>query len=278
MTVSISDISVDLRDLATQVGLRAAELVHFRRGEGVRVAYSKTAITDIVTQVDRDSEELVRSLLTAARPDDGFIGEEFDPTPSRSGISWVVDPIDGTVNFLYGRAPYAISIAAIAGDARGEWEPLAAAVINVPDRHVYSSARGHGAYRDGVRLTAGSTTDIAVSLVSTGFSYHSTTRTRQIRVIEKLIEEVRDIRCLGCASLELCAVASGAVDLYFERGLKPWDYSAGTLIAREAGAVVKGWSSSRPAESFTIAGNPELVGALQPRIQEWMTLEQLQPS
>jgi myo-inositol-1(or 4)-monophosphatase len=278
MTIAIPDIAIELRELATEAGSRAAELVRKGRSAGVSVAYSKTAITDIVTQVDRDSEQFLRALLESRRPDDGFVGEEFDPKPSRSGISWVVDPIDGTVNFLYGRAPYAISIAAIAGDPKGEWEPLAAAVINVPDQHVYSAARGHGAYRDGVRLAAGSTTDLAVTLVATGFSYLPPTRVKQVRVLERLMAEVRDIRCPGCASLELCAVAEGAVDAYYERGLKPWDYAAGTLIAREAGAVVRGWSDSRPAESFMIAGNLRLIDALQPKIQAWMTAEGLQPA
>ncbi|MDX3929530.1 MAG: inositol monophosphatase family protein [Shinella sp.] len=269
---------VELRDIAVNAALRAAELIRFRRGEGVDVAYSKSTPTDIVTAVDREAEGLIRSLMASVRPNDGFIGEEFDPSPSRSGISWVVDPIDGTVNFLYGLAPYAVSIAAITGDPDDHWEPLAGAVVNVTDQRVFSAAAGHGAYCDGRRLAVGKTSDLAASLLATGFSYAASDRAKQTRVIGRLIEDVRDIRRIGCASLEICAVAAGAIDAYFDRGLKPWDYSAATLIAREAGATVRGWSSEQPNEALTVAGNAHLVETLQPKIQKWMEEEGLEPS
>lgn len=277
MTTFQQDLAIELRDLAVATAIRAGELARYRRGEGVSVAYSKSAITDIVTEADRETERLVRSLITTARPDDGFIGEEFEPMPSKSGISWVVDPIDGTVNFLYGLAPYAVSIAAIEGDPAGKWEPLAAAVINITENRCFSAARGHGAYYDGRRLTVGATTELEVALVATGYSYLPATRAKQNRVIGQLLEEIRDIRRFGCASLDLCAVAAGAVDVYFERGLKPWDYSAGALIAREAGAVVRGWDNDRPGEPLTVAGNPILIDKLYPKIRAAMIAEDLQP-
>ena len=267
---------LELRDIAVNAALRAAELIRFRRGAGVDVAYSKSTATDIVTAVDREAEQLIRSLMASARPDDGFIGEEFEASPSRSGISWVVDPIDGTVNFLYGLAPYAVSIAAIEGDPAGHWQPLAGAVVNVTDQRVYSAAAGSGAYCDGRRLIVGKTSDLAISLLATGFSYAAPDRAKQIKVIGRLIEDVRDIRRIGCASLEICAVAAGAIDAYYDRGLKPWDYSAATLIAREAGAIVRGWNSDQPNEALTVAGNAHLVEALQPKIQEWMEEEGLE--
>ncbi len=271
MTASLDDLPVKLRELAVTIGVRAAGLARFRREEGVDIAYSKSAIADIVTNADRETERLIRDMLAKARPEDGIVGEEFEPSPSRSGINWVVDPIDGTVNYLYGLAPSAVSIAAVRGDPRGDdWSVLAGAVVSLADRQIYSAALGQGAFLDGQRLAAATTTDLPITLVGTGFSYVSETRVRQAGVLVKLLAEVRDIRRMGCASLELCAVAAGKLDLYYERGLKPWDYCAATLVAREAGATVLGRTADQPQEALTIAGNARLVAMLKPKIERWM--------
>lgn len=269
------NINVELRDLALKVGQRAAGFANYKRAAGVSVAYSKSAINDIVTEVDRETEQLVRSLIMQERPDDGFIGEEFEATPSKTGISWVVDPIDGTVNFLYGLAPHTVSIAAVKGDVNGEWEPIAGAIVTIPFADYYYAAAGDGAYRNGCKIVCSQKSDIATSLISTGYSYLPEIRARQHRVIGKLIEKVRDIRRIGCASFDFCAVACGALDLYFERGLKPWDYAAGTLIARESGAIVKGFDSDLPGERLSITGNEALVNVLYPLIKQAMLEENL---
>lgn len=261
---------LELQDIAMSIGRQAADLVRDRRSQGVNVAYSKSAIADIVTEADRETETLIRALLAKARPDDGFCGEEFEPTPTRSGITWVVDPIDGTVNYLYGMSPSAVSIAAVAGDVlTDDWTPLAGAVVDISGRETYSAASGHGAFLNGRRLKTGETSDLRLTLVSTGFCYEPVLRVKQAEIVAKLLGQVRDIRRIGCASLEMCAVAAGRVDFSFEYGLSPWDYAASTLIAREAGAVVASLDGSQPNERLAFAGNPQLVSMLRPMLKQW---------
>lgn len=272
-----TDLAEELRELAVSIGVRAAEVARFRRGDGIDVAYSKTAVADIVTEGDRETERFIRDAVARARTEDGFLGEEFDPVPSKNGITWVVDPIDGTVNYLYGLAPCAVSIAVVQGDPTGEdWTVLAGAVVSVFDRHVYSASPGKGAFLDGVRLQASATVDLPITLACTGLAYLPEVRVKQARVLERLLAEVRDIRRIGCASLELCALAAGQVDFYYDRGLKPWDYMAGTLIAREAGALVRGRGGrEQPSTDLAVGGNARLLEELQPRLERWLADEGL---
>jgi myo-inositol-1(or 4)-monophosphatase len=271
MTYTEHDLE-SIQEFAISLGVRAAELARFRRSGGIEVAYSKSAIADIVTQGDRDTESFIRQELARMRPGDGFVGEESEPTRSSTGITWVVDPIDGTVNYLYGLAPCAVSIAAVTGDVTtDDWQALVGVVVSIFDQQVYSAASGRGAFLDARRVRTSETTEIPVALACTGFDYLPEIRVKQAQVLERLLARVRDIRRVGCASLELCAVASGQIDLYYETGLHPWDYAAATLIAREAGAVVRGrQGSSQPDYSLTIAGNLGLLNALQADIEGWM--------
>lgn len=224
----------ELLDIALGIAQRAGELVKQRRAEGVSVAASKSSPEDIVTFADKESEELIRSLLAEARPNDGFFGEESGAELGTSGLTWVVDPIDGTVNFLYGMPWYAVSVAAVRDGAS-----VAGAVIEPASGRLWSAAVGGGATCDGRRLRVSGASDVSLSLLGTGFSYSAERRVRQVRMVSGLLPRVRDVRRAGSAALDLCAVAAGWVDAYLEHGCNWWDWAAGALIAAEAGAVVR---------------------------------------
>jgi myo-inositol-1(or 4)-monophosphatase len=221
----------ELLDLGCEVALEAADLVRDRRRAGVEVAATKSSPIDIVTEADRASEALIQHRLLDARPGDGFLGEEGGSSGSTSGVTWVVDPIDGTVNFLYGIPHYSVSIAARLHDA-----VVAGVVVNVASGECFTATRGGGSFLDGVRLSVRAVVPLSQRLVATGFNYVTSVRTAQAAAAARMLPEVRDIRRLGSAALDLCAVAAGRVDAYVEEGLHPWDLAAGGLVATEAGA------------------------------------------
>lgn len=239
-------------EVAREIAVAAAAHVRTRRpevfgpgapaaavGAGGESVQTKSTPTDPVTVVDTETEELLRVLLAERRPGDSILGEEGGgATDSVDGVRWVLDPIDGTVNFLYGIPAYAISVA-----AQVDGVSLVGVVVDVARQQVYAAMRGHGAT---VTESDGSTTElvcnpvveVSLALVATGFGYGAARRTVQGRIIGGLLPLVRDIRRIGSAALDLCMVASGAVDAHFEHGLSPWDWAAGSLIAEEAGATV----------------------------------------
>ncbi|QMV85447.1 inositol monophosphatase [Corynebacterium hindlerae] len=229
-----------LKDVAEQVALEAATAIRNKRAElGDIAGYTQTKSTpvDPVTVVDTYAEEVIAQRLRQLRPDDGLVGEEGSDTAGTSGVTWIVDPIDGTVNFVYGIPQFAVSIAAAM-----DGEVIAGAVINVSTGELFSAAKGQGAMvqRDGgtEQLACNSVTDPAKALLATGFGYSAARRAQQAQFVAKLLPQVRDIRRMGSAALDLCAVASGQVDAHLEHGLNAWDYAAGALIAAEAGAEV----------------------------------------
>lgn len=258
-----------LRDLAERVAREAGHLVLEGRAAGVDVETTKTSPVDVVTAVDTASERLVREALHAARPQDGILGEELGHHEGPSGLTWVVDPIDGTVNFLYGIPAYAVSIAVVSGDPTvpGGWTPLAACVHAPAQGRTYTAARGAGAWREDsrgrVRLAVNEAPPLSRALVGTGFGYRAERRVGQGRVVAALLPQVRDIRRVGCASLDLCAVAAGELDGYYERGLQPWDLAGGALVALEAGAVVTGLRGAPAGEDLVLAGPADVVAALE---------------
>lgn len=255
----------ELLELARTTALRGGELAFRRRLEGVQVAATKSSAEDIVTHADRETEELIRGILAEARPDDGFLGEESEPTAGTSGLTWVVDPIDGTVNFLYGIPFWAVSIAVVEGDPDpATWNTLAGAVFSPAVDEMYSAASGAGAQLNGRDLAVNEGVQLPLALVGTGFSYSAQRRVRQAGVVSSLVDHVRDIRRLGAASLDLCAVAAGRLDVFYERGLNPWDLAAGALIAREAGAKVGGFDGRREGSGLLIAAAPDLYGTMEP--------------
>lgn len=225
----------ELLDVARTVAVEAADLVRRRRVGEVLVAAAKSSPVDVVTAVDQESESLLRRRIAQLRPDDGFLGEEGGRFPGGSGTTWVVDPIDGTVNYLYGLPHYAVSVAAVDEHDRA----LAGVVVDVPRNVVYAAARGLGATSDGVPLRVRPVPPMAERLVLTGFSYAEEVRRLQGAAVARLLGRVRDIRRMGSAALELCAVAAGQADAYVEEGLHLWDRAAAALIAEEAGAVTE---------------------------------------
>lgn len=256
-------LETELLALATEIAREAGALARRRRTEGVAIAATKSALADIVTDADREVEALIRSRLAAERPDDGFFGEESDAASGTSGITWVVDPIDGTVNYAYGIPAYGVSIAAVTGDPDPQtWTALAAAVYGPATDELFSAARGGGTWLDGERLAVNAEPSAAGALLATGFGYDPTTHAGDLARVARVMPLARDIRRIGAASLDLAYVAAGRLDGYFERGLQPWDHAAGALLVVEAGGVVGGGPGGRPGREMTIACGPGLFDRL----------------
>ncbi|HEY9562349.1 MAG TPA: inositol monophosphatase family protein [Nocardioides sp.] len=245
-----------LLDLARRVAREAADFVA-ANSHGVEVAATKTSPVDVVTEVDRASERLIRERILGERPEDGFLGEEDGGVAGTSGVRWIVDPIDGTVNFLYGLPEYAISIA-----AEQDGRVVAGAVVNVATRVEWSAALGQGARRDGIGLRVRPAPPLAESLVLTGFNYDSDVRRVQAAGLATLLPRVRDIRRFGSCALDLCHIAEGTADGYYEEGIAEWDHAAGALIAREAGAQTE-LTTGRAGRQMLICAPPEGFAALR---------------
>jgi myo-inositol-1(or 4)-monophosphatase len=225
-------------------------------------AGAKSTPTDAVTVMDRRAETVILDGLAAARPHDRIVAEESGDNDRDAEVTWYVDPLDGTVNYLYGIPQYAVSIAAAVGG-----EVVAGVVLDVARDETYAAVRGCGATNGGATrgrepLRCTSQGEPALALVGTGFAYAATTRAAQARVLADLLPQVRDIRRLGSAALDLCAVAAGRLDAYYEAGMHPWDWAAGTLIAREAGARVEGLRGRPQGEGVMLAANPALFERL----------------
>jgi myo-inositol-1(or 4)-monophosphatase len=249
-----------LRDLALEIALEAGALLARGRA-GVGVAATKSTPTDVVTAMDRAAEKLIVGRLAEARPDDGLLAEEGSSRPSVSGLQWVVDPLDGTVNYLYGVPFWAVSVAV--RDLSDAPDRSLVGVVHAPVLGMtWTAVAGQGATRDGVTMTGSSATALSQALVGTGFGYAAERRAQQAEVLTRVMPRVRDIRRLGSAATDLCLAAEGIIDAYFEQGLQPWDGAAGYLVAREAGLVVGGLDGAPPAERLTVAAPPALFGPL----------------
>jgi len=247
-----------LRAVAEVVAREAAALVADRRREGVDVTDRKSSDVDVVTAVDHESERLLRDRLGELRPQDGFFGEEGGRAGSESGVTWVVDPIDGTVNFLYGIPHYAVSVAAVDQEDRS----LAGAVVDVGRDDVYSASLGGGATRNGAPIRVRDVAPMRERLFLTGFGYQEPVRRAQGAAVARLLGEVRDIRRMGSAALDLCAIAGGTADAFVEEGLHLWDRAAAGLVASEAGAevaVLRGASGLECVVSAPTAGFAEVL-------------------
>jgi myo-inositol-1(or 4)-monophosphatase len=256
-----------LRQVAEQLAAEAAEFVRRRRTEvfgpgsaepgpggtepaaqAVRAVRSKSTPTDPVTVVDTETERLLRDRLAALRPGEAILGEEEGGLvgADRGELTWALDPIDGTVNFLYGIPAYAVSVG-----VRRDGTSVAGAVADVAAGTVYSAALGHGAQarRDGVvtALRCSQATDLSMALVGTGFAYQRERRRQQGEIVARLLPDVRDLRRIGSCALDLCMVAAGRLDAYYEDGVHLWDWAAAGLIAAEAGAIVRPPASAEGA-------------------------------
>jgi myo-inositol-1(or 4)-monophosphatase len=251
--------AAELLDLAVVTAREAAALVARGRGTAGEHVDVKSSSVDMVTAVDRATEELVIGRLLGARPDDGLLGEEGGERRGTTGVRWIVDPIDGTTNFVYGLPAYAVSIA-----AEVEGRVQAGAVLNAATGELFTATLGGGAQlsvpgHEPVPLRCGSPPSLEHTLVATGFGYRAEHRRAQGAVVARLLPEVRDIRRVGSAALDLCSVAAARVDAYYERHLNPWDFAAGCLVAGEAGAVVTGLPGRPFGDPLGIAAAPSVA-------------------
>ncbi|MCP2335812.1 inositol monophosphatase family protein [Actinomadura rupiterrae] len=251
----------ELLDLALETAREAAALLVDKRPADLGIAATKSSPTDVVTEMDRASERLITERILAARPRDAFLGEEGGSTGGDSGVRWVVDPIDGTVNYLYDLPDWAVSIAA---EQDGE---TVAGVVLIPRRgETFTAVKGGGALlhtASGVReLRVNDGVPLDRALVATGFGYFAERRVHQADVLTGVLPRVRDIRRGGSCCVDLCSLAAGRVDAYYERGVQAWDIAAGALIVREAGGRVQGLAGAPAGPDLCIAAAPALFDAL----------------
>lgn len=255
-------LAADLLDIATRIAREAGDLAARRRREGVEIA-TKSVAADIVTAADREVEAFIRAELERERPDDGFFGEESEAHESASGVTWVVDPIDGTVNYAYGIPAWAVSIAAVEGSADpAEWIALVGVVYNPVSGEMFRAIRDGGAWLGDERLAVTDEVGPAGGLVATGFGYDPATHAPTLERLARVMPVARDIRRIGAASLDLASVAAGRVDAYYEKGTNPWDHAAGVLLVEEAGGMVGGAPGGRPGKGMVVAAGPQFYGRL----------------
>ncbi|WP_100811923.1 MULTISPECIES: inositol monophosphatase family protein [unclassified Microbacterium] len=258
------DSDAQLLSLAVEIAREAGELARTRRDEGVAIAATKSGLADIVTEADREVERLIRDRIAQARPDDGFFGEESAAEEGSSGLTWVVDPIDGTVNYAYGIPAYAVSIGVVEGPPDpATWTAVAGVVNNPATGELFRAARGEGAHLGSQRLAIRDEPDASGALIATGMSYDAERRTQQFEILGRVLPLARDIRRIGAASLDLAFVAAGRLDAYYEWGLWPWDMAAGSLLVREAGGIVGGLGGLPAGRDLLIAAGPEFYGSLE---------------
>lgn len=244
-----------LESIAALTAVEAAGLVRSRLFDRHSLA-TKSSPTDIVTQTDVDSERMIHRRLAVATPGAGFVGEESGASGAERPLQWVVDPLDGTVNFWYGLPVLAVSIAAAVDGV-----VVAGAVVDVASGETFSAAKGRGSRRNGEAIAASGCAALSQGLVTTGFSYRADVRSAQGAVVARILPRVRDIRCFGSAALQLCWVGCGRSEAHFERDIKLWDYSAGALVAAEAGATVE--LSCPENDGLVIAAAPDVFGSLR---------------
>jgi myo-inositol-1(or 4)-monophosphatase len=256
--------AAELLAIAVTVAREAADTARAMRAEGVTGVSTKSTATDVVTAADRAVERQVVAALGALRPGDLVLGEEYGGSDGHAAVRWVVDPIDGTVNYLYGLPQYAVSLA-----AEVDGVVVAGVVRNAATGDEWTATLGGGAFRGGRRLAGSGQTELAQALVATGFGYDAKRRAHQAEVLTRLITRVRDIRRFGAAALDLCVAAEGGFDAYFEKGLNAWDHAAGGLIAREAGLVVGGLDGQPAGPDMVVAAPPALFGPLTELLAEF---------
>lgn len=248
-----------LLEIALKIARQAGELL-VDRPASWDLTIKSTAI-DIATQMDIASEKLIVESILSARPDDGIIGEEGASRESKSGVTWIIDPVDGTVNYFYGLPGWAISIA-----AKDENGTLVGVVHSPTVNATWHASKGGGAFLNDVKIACNDPVELNRALISTGFAYDVQVRTEQLKIVNALLPQIRDLRRIGSAAADICHVATGMVDGYFETGLFEWDLAAAELIAREAGATV----TTRPWHGLklTVAAGPHLFAALNAQIPE----------
>lgn len=257
----------DLGALAADLAREAGALARRRRAEGVSLAATKSTVADIVTEADREVEALIRERLRRERPEDGFLGEESDAAAGTSGFTWVVDPIDGTVNYASGIPTYSVSVAVVEGEPSPEaWRGVAGAVYAPVLDELFTAVRGEGAWLGGERLAVTEETP-AGALLGTGFGYDPSTHDGDLATVRRVMTIARDLRRMGSAAIDLSYVAAGRLDGFFERGLNAWDFGAGRLLVEEAGGMVSRLDTAAP-RPMLIAGGPHVHERLRALIAD----------
>lgn len=260
------DSAVDPRDLlalAVEAAHRAGEVLLGRFRHAARGVGTKSSPTDLVSDADRASEELVMKMLAARRPDDGVLTEEGDGRASSTGLTWVVDPLDGTVNFLFGIPTWCVSLAV--EDSRGG---LVGVVHDAVHGETFTAIRGKGARLNAEAITVSATADVSRALIGTGFAYDARARAAQAEILGRVLPTVRDVRRAGSAALDLAALSCGRLDGFYEAPVERWDKAAGTLLAREAGAIVDDLAAPHGLSTGVIAANPALFDALSALVRD----------
>lgn len=263
MTRVVDDaVLEELHALACRLAVEAGRMVRDGRAtQGISDATTKSTATDMVTEFDRASEALIVAGLLAARPHDGMVGEEGTATPGTSGIHWLIDPIDGTTNFLYGLPGYGVSIAASTSPSPAD--TVVGAVYVPATDELFAAAKGRGATLNEAPIRCSTNADLRTALVATGFSYQPERRALQGRRVAALLPQVRDVRRFGAAAPDLCYAAAGRVDVYFEHNLGAWDMAAGVLIATEAGCTAGAIEGGPVVPASVLVANPALFGPMQ---------------
>lgn len=249
----MTELARDLCELASRLAVAAGELVFEGRKKGLTSISTKSSDTDVVTEFDRASEQMIVEGVRAARPDDAVVGEEGTDAAGASGIRWLIDPIDGTTNYQYNLPGYAVSIAALRDDRQ------LAGVVYIPgSRELFTATAGGGALLNGSPIHCGALSSLQHALVATGFSYQTERRREQAQRVAGVIPRIRDIRRFGAAATDLCYLAAGRLDAYYEQWLGPWDWAAGELIARESGCRTGRFDGGPIDSTGVLAANPFL--------------------
>jgi myo-inositol-1(or 4)-monophosphatase len=256
-------LRTELLEIALEAARRAGTLLRTGRPDDLGVKATKSSPIDVVTEMDLAAEKLIVEYIGARRPEDGYLGEEGASAEGSSGVRWVIDPLDGTVNYLYGLPAWGVSIAAEV-DGRA-----VVGVVEAPERgETFHAVEGGGAFRDGEPARCRPTPPFDQALIGTGFGYLTERRTHQAGVVREILPEVRDIRRAGSAAIDLCDVGCGRLDGFYERGLNRWDYAVGVLFAREAGAMAGGRPGDEASEELAIVAVPGVFERLQARLEE----------
>lgn len=243
----------ELLDVAVEAARAAGGVLLARFGERAEGVRTKSTATDPVSEADVAAERAIRAVLTARRPGDGVLGEEGGGAAGTTGLRWVVDPLDGTVNFLFGIPQWCVSVSC---------EGRAAAVLDPVRDELFTVVAGEPAMLGGRRLEASRRADPATALVATGFAYDARIRRGQAEVLARVLPAVRDVRRLGSAALDLAWTAAGRYDAYYERGVQPWDVAAGRLLCAAAGLEVRDLEARDGLPAGVLAAPPALAGAL----------------
>lgn len=254
----MTNIAQELRDIAVTVARSAGDMALAGRKQGDVAASTKSSPTDLVTEYDKASEQLIINSLQSLRPQDGLVGEEGANKPSESGITWHIDPIDGTTNFFFDVPAWAVSVGA--SDEHG---PIAGAVYIPALGEMFSGARDGGATLNDAPIHVRKNSRLQDALVGTGFAYDPQKRIAHAQVLAHIMGNIRDIRRFGAAAIDLCFVACGRYDAYFERGLHSWDLVAGHVIASEAGAILTDFSGNTVTPAEVLCSQPGVHKELQ---------------